>query len=388
MTHRAKMTPHMNEQFPQDPELIYLNHAAVGPWPQCTYDAVNRFAKENVMQGAKHYPRWLQVEQRLKQRLQHLVNAESTDTIALLKNTSEALSVIAYGLNWHAGDNIVLAAHEFPSNRIVWQSLQQYGVEIRIVDFQNFNDAENKLIAATDNKTRLLTSSSVHYANGLRIDLAKLGEHCAKHNILFCVDAIQSLGALPFDAQAIQADFVVADGHKWMLGPEGLALFYCRNKQLQELKLHQYGWHMVEDVGNYDRTDWQTVHSARRFECGSPNMLGAHALEASLGLLEKTDIKNINALISQHIDYLIDKIQALPNTTILSPLNPERRAGILTFRIEQQNNAAVQKYLMDNNVICAYRGGGIRFSPHYYNQQKQLDHALDVLKRGLETVGK
>src|SRR5690606_28411898 len=116
---------------------------------------------------------------------------------------------------------------------------------------------------------------------GLRLDLDRLGAACREAGILFCVDAIQSIGAGPFDVQAIQADFVMADGHKWMLGPEGLALFYCRRERLETLRLHQYGWHMVAAVGDFERQDWAPSPTATRFECGSPNLLCAHALHAS-----------------------------------------------------------------------------------------------------------
>lgn len=376
----------MTTAFPQNPELIYLNHASVGPWPLCTYEAVEKFAKENIERGAQHYPQWLKVEQNLRVLLSKLVNAESTDSIALLKNTSEALSVIAYGLDWQAGDNIVLAADEFPSNRIVWESLQSQGVEVRRVKFDGFNHAEDQLIAATDRNTRLLTSSSVQYASGLRMNLEKLGAHCAQSNILFSVDAIQSLGAFPFDAQAIQADFVVADGHKWMLGPEGLALFYCHPKHLEKLKLYQYGWHMVEHAGDYDRDDWQTARTAKRFECGSPNMLGIHALQASLDLLLNTGIETVAQRISGHVEQLAEQLQAINGVSVISPLDAEKRAGIVTFKLQQHDNAALQQYLMNNSVVCAYRGGGIRFSPHFYHQTEQLERAINVLKTKLAAV--
>ncbi len=378
----------MDALFPQAASLIYLNHAAVGPWPQCTHDAITAFSQENLLQGARDYPQWLQIEQQLRQRLKALINAESTDCIALLKNTSEALSVIAYGLDWQAGDNVVLASQEFPSNRIVWESLRDsYGVEARIVTLPDINqggDPEAALLNACDENTRLITSSSVHYASGLKMDLTRIGQFCQQHNILFCVDAIQSLGAFVFDAQAVHADFVVADGHKWMLGPEGLALFYCREPLLQKLTLKQYGWHMLEHAGDYDRQEWQAAKTAIRFECGSPNMLGIHGLHASLGLLQSTGLDVISSNILTHVAYLLDKLASLPGITINSPQASDRQSGIVNFSFNDIDSAAIQQALMQENVICAYRGGGIRFSPHYYTQTEQLDSALEILSRLLE----
>ncbi len=374
----------MHCQFPQNEGLIYLNHAAVGPLPKCTAEAVKLFADDNLKNGAKNYPRWLSKEQQLRKRLSRLLNAESPSCIALQKNTSEALSVIAYGLDWKEGDNVVLAEQEFPSNRIVWESLKRFGVETRIVDLTDFEDPEAKLIQAIDKKTRLLTTSSVHYANGLRMDLERLGEACKKQGVLYCIDAIQSLGAFELDVAALEADFVVADGHKWMLGPEGLALFYCRPERLNELKLHQFGWHMVTNAGDYDQTEWQVATDARRFECGSPNMLGIYALEASLGLIEETGLKTISNNISRNIEYLIENIDNMQSIKLCSPRKPERRAGILTFNIAGVDQSKLHRFLMENDVICAQRGGGIRFSPHFYNTQEQLNRALEVLQQGIK----
>ncbi len=290
----------ISREFTLDDEIIYLNHAAVSPWPLRTSNAVIAFAKENSRFGAENYLTWLETEKTLRGQLQRLINAPSTDDIALLKNTSEALSVVAEGLNWESGDNIVSSNEEFPSNRFPWLAQAKHGVEFREVDIAN-DSPEQSLITACDNKTRLLTISSVEYGSGRRINLEKIGQFCSANNILFCVDAIQSLGALPFDVQAINADFVMADAHKWMLGPEGIAIFYCKKSVRDSLELHQFGWHMVKDVGNYAAKDWQAADSAQRFECGSPNMLGIHALSASLSLIEEVGIENISDNIINNV---------------------------------------------------------------------------------------
>lgn len=265
--------------FPHLDEMIHLNHAAVAPWPAVACDAVKQFADENAQLGSTHYPRWLKVEQQLRKGLASLINAPSADDIALVKNTSEALSFVAYGLDWEVSHNIVSSDQEFPSNRIVWESLEQHGVEFREADLSSAVTPEDALFAKCDQNTRLITISSIQYASGLHMNLERIGEYCRDNGILFCVDAIQSLGAVQFDAQAIKADFVMADGHKWMLGPEGLGMFYCRAELREKLKLTQYGWHMVDPLGNYTVKNWKVAKTARRFECGSPNMIAIHALK-------------------------------------------------------------------------------------------------------------
>lgn len=368
-----------SNEFPHDPGLIYLNHAGVAPWPQRTADAIRAFAGQNVSSGARNYPHWLQVEQRLRQRLARLINAPSSTDIALVKNTSEGLSFIAYGLDWQPGDAVVINSHEFPSNRVVWESLaERYGVEVRDVDLNGAPDPEAAIIHALDQRTRLLAISSVQYASGLRMDLERLGAACRRHGVLLCIDAIQSLGALPLDVQALRPDFVVADGHKWMLGPEGIGLFYSRPDARDRLRLTELGWHSLENAGDFEASDWQIATSARRFECGSPNMLGIFGLEASLSLLEEIGPTALEARVLANARYLIEAIRQHPQLELMSAGEPGRHAGIVTFRVAGRDSRQVYRHLMDNGVICANRGGGIRFSPHFYNTPEQLDTALEL----------
>jgi selenocysteine lyase/cysteine desulfurase len=227
----------IENEFQLKKEIIYLNHAGVAPWPLRTARAVQRFAEENSIQGSLHYPEWIKTETNLRVQAQKLINAPSRDDIALVKNTSEALSVLAYGLDWKEGDNIVSSNQEFPSNRIVWESLSKYGVEFREADLNSDTSPEDALFTLVDNRTRLITISSVQFSTGLRVKLERIGEFCRHRGILFCIDAIQSIGAVHFDAQKINADFVMADGHKWMFGPEGLAIFYSTPEARTRLKL-------------------------------------------------------------------------------------------------------------------------------------------------------
>jgi selenocysteine lyase/cysteine desulfurase len=366
----------LSEEFPQREDIAYLNHAGVAPWPRRTAQAVNRFADENITQGAADYPRWLETEARLKERLRRLINAPCVDDIALLKNTSEALSVVAYGLIWEPGDNIVISDQEFPSNRVVWQSLAHAGVDVRLADLTRAETPEDALIAQVDGRTRLLAISSVQYGTGLRMDLRRLGQFCAERGIWFCVDAIQSVGALRTDVQAMQADFLMADGHKWMLGPEGVALFYTRPEARDSLRLTQYGWHMVEHLGDYQRQDWQPAGSSRRFECGSPNMLGIAALEASLSLFQDVGMAEVERRVLENAAYVIERVLAHPALELVTPPSAGRYGGIVTFRPLGRNPDEVFRYLSERGVICAQRAGGIRLSPHFYTPKKTLDRAL------------
>lgn len=369
-----------HDEFPQEPGLRYLNHAAVAPWPRRASQAVSAFAEQNMRVGARDYPQWLQLEQRLRTRLTRLLNAPSSADVALVKNTSEALSFVAFGLDWRSGDQVVISDQEFPSNRVVWEALRPQGVEVIEVSLAG-SDPETALLAACTARTRLLAISAVQYASGLRLDMTRLGAGCQQRGVLLCIDAIQQLGAQPFDVQASQCAFAMADGHKWMLGAEGLGVFYCRRDLREQLKLHEYGWHMLEDVGNYDRRDWQPAQSARRFECGSPNMLGAVALEASLALLEEVGLAQVATLIEARIARLHAGIAALPGASLLSPPEPARRAGILTFSLVGWEHPRLFEALKQQQVVCAQRGGGIRLSPHFYTPEQVIEETLELLRR-------
>jgi cysteine desulfurase/selenocysteine lyase len=365
----------MAAEFDLRPDIVYLNHAAVSPWPRRTVEAVQRFAAENGATGSKLYPRWMATEARLRARLAALIGAQSAGDIALAKSTSEALSIVAQGLSWQDGDNVVGIAQEFPSNRVVWEALIDRGVQWHGLDLYSSADPEGDLMALCNDRTRVLAVSWVQYARGFRLDLARLGSACRERGILFCVDGIQGIGALPFDVGHAQADFVVADGHKWMLGPEGLALFWCRPELREQLRLTQFGWHMVEDMGDFDRKDWRPAADARRFECGSPNLLGAHALEASLSLLQETGMPAVAEAINERTTRLIELID-VHGLELLSPREMWRRAGIVTFRVPGVEQQAIYKALMERNLMCASRGGGLRFSPHFYTPEEQLEGAV------------
>ena len=370
-------------EFPVTGNLIHLNHAAVGPWPRVTADAVRAFAEENALRGSLDYMTWIETEQRLREQLAALLNAASASEIAFVGNTSEGLSIVAAGIDWQQGDRVVGIMQEFPSNRFPWLALRQKGVEFRQLDLVRCEaDPETALMAMCDEKTRLVTVSAVQYATGFRMDLERLGQFCRRRGILFCVDAIQQAGAIPLDLQKIKADFATADGHKWLLAPEGLGFFYIREEILEKLLLTRFGWHMAQEMSDYDAVDFLPARTARRFECGSPNMLGIHALSASVGLLLDIGLDKVWEGISRRVDLLRSGLEAMQGIELVSDGSPGRRSGILTFRLSRGDCAALFNRLQEADVFCARRGGGIRLSPHFYTPLEQIEHALSLIESG------
>jgi len=387
--HHARTTTELDDlcarEFALAPGLAYLNHAAVAPWPSRTRDAVINFARENALEGARHYPNWMTKERELRTQAAHLLHCEASD-IGFTKNTSEGLSVVAHGFPWRAGDNVVIPAGEFPSNRIAWQSLASLGVQTREVDLSETLDPEAALLGAMDRNTRLLSVSSIHFASGLRLDLTRLGEACNARGIAFCVDAIQGLGAVAHDVSAMRIDFLAADAHKWLLGPEGIALFYCRPEWRDRLSLHQFGWHMVEEVSDFDRREWIPARSGRRFEPGSQNMLGIHALSASLSLLLEVGMTEVERRLLQRAEYLFEGLRALPYLELVTPTRRGGYGGIVTFRVASCDANKLLVALQERLVVCAQRARGIRFSPHFYTPLAVLGDVIERTQEAIESI--
>ena len=364
-------------EFPVQKNLIYLNHAAVAPLPLRTGDAIKAFVDEYVHLGTKNYMDWSKHSDQLHSDLASFINADSANEIALLKNTSEGISVVAMGFPWQAGDTVLSSNEEFPSNRIPWQALEEKGVIFKEINLrQDGKSPEQALIDAMDDSTRMLAISAVQYGSGLRLDLEVLGNACKERSIAFCVDAIQALGAFPVDVEAANIDFLMADSHKWLLGPEGIALFYCRKKYQSAINLFQYGWHMIDNYGDFNQKKWSPVDSARRFECGTPNILGIKAFAASLSLITEIGIGIIEKRILQHTQLMHEYINKSNNLEAIYTDKASMMSGIVTFRHKSCPASRLFRYLRELNIMCAERGGGVRFSPHVYNTDNELFSAL------------
>lgn len=368
------------DEFPILQHGLYANHAAISPWPQVASQAVAAFAMENAEIGAEKYSHWLLRETQLRKRLAGLINASSADDIALLKNTTEGICTVANGIEWRKGDNMVLPADEFPSNRLPWLALQRLGVEVREVDIRSTSEPEKALLEQVDKRTRLLSVSAVQWTDGLRLQLETLGQFCQQNKVLFFVDAIQQLGAVQLDVQACGIDFLAADGHKWLLSPEGIAVFFCREGVREQLQINQQGWHMVDEPYQFNRTQWQPSKTALRFEAGTPNTLGQAGMHASIGLLQKVGMPQVEALVTGNSLALSTGLADIPGCELVRPYDPQRVSGIVSFRPLSRNLVEIQQALKHQGLICTVRGEAIRLSPHFYQAGRPVQEMLDLIE--------
>ena len=370
--------------FPILDKVIYANHAAMSPWPRVTAQAVEHFAIENAEQGPLSYSLWLKRETELRGLLARMLNAPGADDIALSRNTTEGVCVVANGLEWREGDNIVTVVDEFLSNQMAWDELKSLGVQIRRVDIRASLDPEAELASRLDRHTRVLSVSAVQWNDGFRLELPRLGRACRDNGTLFFVDAIQQFGAMPLDVQACHIDCLSAGSHKWQMGPEGMGVFYCHRKIRPKLRLRQFGWRMLDDPYRLERPDRLPSDSARRFETGSPNSMGQVALLASLDLIHQTGQEEIARRVLDNTARLLDGIKAIPGVRLQSRSEPERRSGIVSFVPTSQSAIEFNTQLKRQKVICAIRGKAIRLSPHFYQHDVQIADLLNAVEHAAQ----
>ncbi len=369
----------LERQFAADDSRCYLNHAAISPWPLCASEAVKDFAAENFQRGPEDYRNWVQRENHLRRDLARLLNAASAADIALLKNTTEGICTVAFGLDWQAGDNIVLPLDEFPSNRLPWQAQSGRGVEVRQVDIRAAEDAEAALLDAMDDRTRLLAVSAVQWTDGFRLDLPRLGQACLERDVWFFVDAIQQLGALQLDVRSAAIDFLAADAHKWLLGPEGSAVFFTTAEARNHLQPMQLGWHALANPWTFGNETALTP-SARRFEAGSPNNLGQVAMHASLELLLAIGPEEVERRILANTGSLMDGLADIRGVEITSRREAGRRSGIVSFRHAAKPVIELHDELQQRGLRCSLRNHAIRLSPHCYQDASVMQQVLELIE--------
>ncbi|MCD6351682.1 MAG: aminotransferase class V-fold PLP-dependent enzyme, partial [Armatimonadetes bacterium] len=286
-------------EFPVRDKYVFLNHAGVAPLPARTARALQDLAQDMAEGGGAYSDRWARVLPLVRQRAANLLGCQPSD-VALVKNTTHGLLLVAQSIPWCEGDNIVAPGHEFPANIYPWMGLRDRGVSLRLVgDDPAQPVTADDLVAACDSGTRAIAVSWVQFANGYRIDLERLSEHCRRRGIYLIVDAIQGLGAVPWAGEASLADFIAADGHKWLLSVEGCGLLYVNPGILDDLVPAGVGWQSMEEPDRYLDYTWRPQASATRFEEGSHNLLGATALAESLGLLLEVGIAEAWQAIGQ-----------------------------------------------------------------------------------------
>lgn len=361
------------QEFPVAQRLIYLNHAAVTPLCKPAAEAMKQLADDACQHGSLHYNEWLQAYSGLREAAAQLIHA-SPKEIAIVKNTSEGIATVASGFNWRPGDRVIAFEEEFPANYYPWQRLERQGVQVTWLSIYAPLEEVRKALPGA----RLLAISHVNYLSGYRVDLAALGALCREHDCFFFVDAIQGMGALPIDVEACKIDALAADGHKWMLGPEGNGLLYVRRERLGEIEPVEFGWTNAAGFNDYSSRDMTLRPDAGRYECGTLNTIGCYGHRAALELILQVGIEKISAAVLALAEQVESGVRE-KGYEVLHKRTRETGSGIVSFRHPGQEAGRIVQDLRQRGITAAPRQGWIRVSPHFYISPADIETLIEAL---------
>lgn len=365
--------------MPVAERVAYLDHAAVSPLPAPAQAAIEAWARDTAQFGDLHWPVWAARVEAVRAAGARLLACPSEE-IALVRNTTEGISLVAEGFPWRAGDNVVTLADEFPSNVFPWMNLAPRGVETRLVPVDGGRVDLDRVAMACDGRTRIVAVSWVGYASGWRLDVPAVAEVAHRAGAYLFLDAIQGLGVFPLDPRRDGVDFLAADGHKWLLGPEGAGLCWLRREHLDLLRPVGVGWNSVVQAGDFSRLDFQLRPTAARYEGGTYPVAPLVGLGESLALLAEWGPAALGARIVELADLACERLAAA-GATIESCRDPVHASGIVRFDWPGHDPARVRRRCVEAGVALSCRAGRLRISPHAYNTPEDLDRLLDALPR-------
>lgn len=364
-------------EFPVSRNWAYFDHAAVAPLPRRAGDRMREWVAEQEANGVVNWPNWERKLRELKRGLAEMIGA-SADEVAFVNSTTQGIGLVAEGFPWREGDNVVTAEEEYPSNIYPWMNLASRGVSLRTVPSREGRVWVEDLAQAMDERTRVLTISHVEWASGFRNDLDALAELCEQRGVALFVDAIQGLGPLTLDVGRTRVDFLAADGHKWLLGPEGAGFLYVRKDWIERLRPLGVGWHSVTTSYNTPGIHFELKPTAERWEGGSFNMPGLQALGASLSLFQEWGFEAVSKRIMGRAE-AVRELARRAGWSVYGSVRAEDRSGIVVLEREGTDHEAFNRRLRDQKIAASCRRGRIRISPHVYNNADDLERLEKAL---------
>lgn len=365
----------VRRQYPITKHGVFLNHAATSSVSAATIRRIEETARQMAEPLGKHFYNALGAIEETRRLLAELVNGHPSE-IAFTQNTSTALSLLAQAVRFKRGDRVLVPADEFPSNLFVWQNLEKKGVKCIPVELERDVPLLETLAKHDLAKVKLIALSAVSYRTGRTHDLKAFADFCRKHEIISCVDAIQAIGAIPFDVRATGIDLMASGAQKWILGPIGCGFLYARKEMLEELDVPLAGWTSVKYPENFALKELDFSGEMTRFEPGLPNLLSIAGLNESLRELAKVGWTEIFTAVRANARYLEDALAAQKIETMAGA---EGQAGIVSFFLPSGMDARETGARLEHKGInVTLREGYIRASPHFYTTKDELDTFLKV----------
>lgn len=367
----------VREQFPYLKNgMIYFNHASTGPLPISTLETVKIYLENRSSGAIDFYNETLKTVKETKSLVAQLIRTEP-ERIAFLDNVSNAMNLLAQGLKWDNGDEVILFDVEFPANVYPFLNLKQYGVNIKILKTNNWRISIEDLFNAVTEKTKLISVSHVQFLTGQKLNLKTIGEFCRKNGIIFAVDAIQSLGITEIDVEDMKIDFLASGIQKWLLGLEGTTVVYVSNDLQNKLNQKYVGWLSVKNSWQMLDYKLELDDSARRFENGTMNYAGIFSLNSNLKFFNSIGYDFITSQIIDNSTYLKNILLDSGFELLFTPQNSSELSGIIT--IKHDTPSKIFDFLKEHKIICSLREGFLRFSPHFYNTKDEIDHTIETL---------
>ena len=373
------MTPEIRALFPIAERSIYFNHAAVSPPPITSIRAVEAQLRDVHENGSANFRDWLAVKEEARTLLANLLGARP-EQVAFMRNTSDALSSVANGLNWRAGDNIVTFSREFPSNIYPWLRVRDaFGVEVRMCEERNGRIDFAELSSLIDHNTRIVAISHVQYASGFRTDLERLGRLARQHDALLVVDVIQALGVVPTNVEAEFIDVAAGAGHKWLLSPEGVGYLYLSDRARDRIQPTLVGWISVPNPDDYFNFEQGWNRGALAWETGTGPAALIHGFKASLELLTRFGVENVAKYLEELTDDLCERLRA-KRYEVVSSRAPGEKSQIVCIRPSEGLSAmALYHQLNKKNIVTAPRADRLRIAPHFYNTHTEVEAFVTAL---------
>ncbi|MEY4386189.1 MAG: hypothetical protein RLY20_1472 [Verrucomicrobiota bacterium] len=368
-------------EFPVTREKVFLAHAAVCPLSRRVSEAVAHYAlnacgddqETGMLEGFMSDARGVVAK---------LLGCTAPE-IAFVGPTSLGLSLIAAGLPVRKNDNILIYFDDYPSNVYPWMKLAERGVEVRLMNVKRLGDLRSvDIMGQVDENTRAVIMASCHFVSGYRLEIERVGRYLRQRGIIFGVDAIQTLGAFPTTVEHV--DFLAADAHKWLLGPCAAGVLYVRRDLIPKINPPVFGWHNVRCPNFVAQEQITLREDARRFEAGSHNLLSIVGLRAAMELVLELGVENIGRELLRKRSVLLPALLAKGYTVLNADAKPENASGIVTFFKPGEDMGELHAKLSENKVTASLRTDRqnqryIRFSPHYYNTDAELERALALL---------
>ncbi|MEN6316127.1 MAG: aminotransferase class V-fold PLP-dependent enzyme [Clostridiaceae bacterium] len=365
--------------FPVTAKLIYLDSGAKSALATPVYDAIRSFYNICFERGRDYNLWWEQVDS-ARAKVAKILAADPAD-IAFLSSATHAANVVAQGIEWKPGDNVVAAEDEFPSNLYPWLNLRAKGVDIRLVPSEDGQLPLEAYKKHTDSRTRLIAVSHVQASTGYRCNLQELGNYTHENSIMLFVDATQSCGVLPIDVGRFHIDYLCSSTYKWLLGTDGLAILYARASRADDLSFSYLGWAGRVNPNDYSHHDLIYPKETRRFELGNHNYSAIWALNAGLDYLERIGRDNTSRYTMDLVCELKKQLSEIDGISLISSFDREHSGPLVTITSYAMDNARIYEQLLSKGVAASLKPNGIRLSPYFYNTSQEIGLACEVLRK-------